>query len=157
MAIVDEMVCFSLYSASRATNRAYAELLAPWQLTYTQYLVLVVLWNEGSKPVREIGDMLQLDSGTLSPLLRRLESKDYIQRQRSESDTRVVNVVLTQQGTELRNDLAHIPEQIACGTGLPDIQSAKALVNSLHRITETMQTLPQTDRQIPTAPMNVHP
>ena len=72
MAIVDDMVCFSLYSASRATTRAYTELLAPWQLTYTQYLVLVSLWTEGDKPVREIGEMLQLDSGTLSPLLRRL-------------------------------------------------------------------------------------
>ncbi|MGQ3385112.1 MarR family winged helix-turn-helix transcriptional regulator [Glutamicibacter sp. TV12E] len=146
MAIVDEMVCFSLYSASRATNRAYAELLAPWQLTYTQYLVLVVLWNEGPKPVREIGDMLQLDSGTLSPLLRRLESKDYIERQRSEADSRVVNVALTPSGTKLRHELAHIPEQIACGTGLPDVESAKALVNSLHRITQTMQTLPLSDR-----------
>lgn len=145
MAIVDEMVCFSLYSATRATTRAYTELLAPWQLTYTQYLVLVILWNEGSQPVREIGEMLQLDSGTLSPLLRRLESKEFIKRQRSETDTRVVNVLLTEQGNNLRNELAHIPEQIACGTGLPDIASAKALVNSLHRLTESMQEIPTMD------------
>ncbi|MGP9527796.1 MULTISPECIES: MarR family transcriptional regulator [Micrococcaceae] len=145
MAIVDEMVCFSLYSATRATTRAYTELLAPWKLTYTQYLVLVILWNEGSQPVREIGEMLQLDSGTLSPLLRRLESKEFIKRQRSETDTRVVNVLLTEQGNNLRNELAHIPEQIACGTGLPDIASAKALVNSLHRLTESMQEIPTMD------------
>jgi len=145
MAIVDEMVCFSLYSATRATTRAYTELLAPWKLTYTQYLVLVILWNEGSQPVREIGEMLQLDSGTLSPLLRRLESKEFIKRQRSETDTRVVNVLLTEQGKNLRNELAHIPEQIACGTGLPDIASAKALVNSLHRLTESMQEIPTMD------------
>ena len=145
MAIVDEMVCFSLYSATRATTRAYTELLAQWKLTYTQYLVLVILWNEGSQPVREIGEMLQLDSGTLSPLLRRLESKEFIKRQRSETDTRVVNVLLTEQGNNLRNELAHIPEQIACGTGLPDIASAKALVNSLHRLTESMQEIPTTD------------
>lgn len=145
MAIVDEMVCFSLYSATRATTRAYTELLVPWKLTYTQYLVLVILWNEGSQPVREIGEMLQLDSGTLSPLLRRLESKEFIKRQRSETDTRVVNVLLTEQGNNLRNELAHIPEQIACGTGLPDIASAKALVNSLHRLTESMQEIPTTD------------
>lgn len=145
MAIVDEMVCFSLYSATRATTRAYTELLAQWKLTYTQYLVLVILWNEGSQPVREIGEMLQLDSGTLSPLLRRLESKEFIKRQRSETDTRVVNVLLTEQGKNLRNELAHIPEQIACGTGLPDIASAKALVNSLHRLTESMQEIPTMD------------
>jgi len=145
MAIVDEMVCFSLYSATRATTRAYTDLLAPWKLTYTQYLVLVILWNEGSQPVRQIGEMLQLDSGTLSPLLRRLESKELIERQRSETDTRVVNVVLTEPGESLRKELAHIPEQIACGTGLPDIASAQALVSSLHRITDSMQQLPLTD------------
>ncbi|SCB74596.1 MarR family winged helix-turn-helix transcriptional regulator [Arthrobacter sp. NIO-1057] len=142
MAIVDEMVCFALYSASRATTRAYTELLSPWQLTYTQYLVLVVLWNEGSKPVREIGEMLQLDSGTLSPLLRRLENKEFIRRERSQNDTRVVNVELTEQGSALRKELAHVPEQIACGTGLLDIQSAREYLDTLHQITEQMQKLP---------------
>ncbi|MGZ2224930.1 MarR family winged helix-turn-helix transcriptional regulator [Glutamicibacter nicotianae] len=142
MAIVDDMVCFSLYSASRATTRAYTELLAPWQLTYTQYLVLVALWTEGDKPVREIGEMLQLDSGTLSPLLRRLEQKGFIERRRDGQDSRVVNVSLTPAGTSLRKDLAHIPAQIACGTGLPDMQSAKALLATLHRITTSMQEIP---------------
>ncbi|MGP9031722.1 MarR family winged helix-turn-helix transcriptional regulator [Glutamicibacter mysorens] len=142
MAIVDDMVCFSLYSASRATTRAYSELLAPWQLTYTQYLVLVSLWTEGDKPVREIGEMLQLDSGTLSPLLRRLEQKGFIERRRNGQDGRVVNVSLTPAGTSLRKDLAHIPAQIACGTGLPDMQSAKALLATLHRITTSMQEIP---------------
>lgn len=142
MAIVDDMVCFSLYSASRATTRAYSELLGPWQLTYTQYLVLVSLWTEGDKPVREIGEMLQLDSGTLSPLLRRLEQKGFIERRRDGQDSRVVNVSLTPAGTSLRKDLAHIPAQIACGTGLPDMQSAKALLATLHRITTSMQEIP---------------
>ena len=142
MAIVDDMVCFSLYSASRATTRAYTELLAPWQLTYTQYLVLVSLWTEGDKPVREIGEMLQLDSGTLSPLLRRLEQKGFIERRRDGQDSRVVNVSLTPAGTSLRKDLAHIPAQIACGTGLPDMQSAKALLAPRHRLTTSMQEIP---------------
>ncbi|WP_181148572.1 MULTISPECIES: MarR family winged helix-turn-helix transcriptional regulator [unclassified Arthrobacter] len=146
MAIVDEMVCFSLYSASRATTRAYAELLAPWQLTYTQYLVLVALWSEGDKPVREIGEMLQLDSGTLSPLLRRLEQKEFIKRQRDEEDSRVVNVSLTPAGESLRKELAHIPAQIACGTGLPDLQSAQALLAALHRITTSMQEISSPDQ-----------
>ncbi|PJJ43580.1 DNA-binding MarR family transcriptional regulator [Glutamicibacter mysorens] len=146
MAIVDDMVCFSLYSASRATTRAYTELLAPWQLTYTQYLVLVSLWTEGDKPVREIGEMLQLDSGTLSPLLRRLEQKGFIERRRNGQDSRVVNVSLTPAGTSLRKDLAHIPAQIACGTGLPDMQSAKALLATLHRITTSMQEIPAAEQ-----------
>lgn len=141
MAIVDEMVCFSLYSASRATTRAYTELLAPWKLTYTQYLVLVILWTEGKKPVREIGEILQLDSGTLSPLLRRMEDKEFIDRQRDEQDNRVINVSLTTSGAALRNDLAHIPAQIACGTGLPDLKTAQALLDSLHRITQSMQDI----------------
>ncbi|WP_181148975.1 MarR family transcriptional regulator [Arthrobacter sp. MYb214] len=146
MAIVDDMVCFSLYSASRATTRAYTELLAPWQLTYTQYLVLVALWSEGDKPVREIGEMLQLDSGTLSPLLRRLEQKDFIERQRDDQDSRVVNVRLTPAGVSLRKELAHIPAQIACGTGLSDMENAKELLASLHRITASMQQIPAPDQ-----------
>ena len=141
MAIVDEMVCFALYSASRATTRAYTELLAPWKLTYTQYLVLVILWTEGTKPVREIGEMLQLDSGTLSPLLRRMEDKEFIVRQRDGQDSRVVNVSLTSSGNELRQDLAHIPAQIACGTGLPDRKAAQDLIDSLHQVTESMQKI----------------
>lgn len=146
MAIVDEMVCFALYSASRATTRAYTELLAPWKLTYTQYLVLVILWTEGEKPVREIGEVLQLDSGTLSPLLRRMEDKEFIVRQRDMQDSRIVNVSLTPGGRALQNDLAHIPAQIACGTGLPDLKAAHALLDSLHRVTESMQKISSPDK-----------
>ena len=146
MAIVDEMVCFALYSATRATTRAYTELLAPWKLTYTQYLVLVILWTEGEKPVREIGEVLQLDSGTLSPLLRRLEDKEFIVRQRDAQDSRVVNVSLTSSGNTLQNDLAHIPAQIACGTGLPDLKAAQTLIDSLHKVTESMQKISSPDK-----------
>lgn len=141
MAIVDEMVCFALYSASRATTRAYTELLAPWKLTYTQFLVLVILWTEGTKPVREIGEMLQLDSGTLSPLLRRMEDKEFIVRERDGQDSRIVNVSLTSSGNALRQDVAHIPAQIACGTGLPDLKAAQDLIDSLHQVTESMQKI----------------
>ncbi|OZB81158.1 MAG: MarR family transcriptional regulator, partial [Microbacterium sp. 14-71-5] len=84
------MVCFALYAATRATTQAYRALLEPWGLTYPQYLVLVTLWLDGEQTVSSLGDRLQLDSGTLSPLLRRMESSDLIVRERRSSDERVV-------------------------------------------------------------------
>lgn len=139
MAIVDEMVCFSLYSATRATTRAYTELLEPWGLTYTQYLVLVVLWAEGGKSVHELGEMLQLDSGTLSPLLRRMETKNLIERQRIHVDNRVVTIAPSARAAELRLELAHIPSAIAHATGLPDVAAARELIGTLQRLTVTMR------------------
>ncbi|WP_431709904.1 MarR family winged helix-turn-helix transcriptional regulator [Glutamicibacter uratoxydans] len=141
MSIVDQMVCFSLYAASRATTRAYTELLAPWKLTYTQYLVLVLIWTEGEQSVRQLGDNLHLDSGTLSPLLRRLEQHGYLERYRDEQDSRIVRVRPTSAGQELREQLAHIPERIACATGLPDLASAQELLSSLHRLTASMSNI----------------
>lgn len=141
MAIVDEMVCFSLYSATRATTRAYAELLAPWGLTYPQYLVLVVLWSGGEQSVNELGDLLQLDSGTLSPLLRRMESKLLIERKRVHSDHRIVTIAPTPRAAELRRELGHIPSAIAHATGLPDLESARELIATLQRLTTAMGEL----------------
>lgn len=135
------MVCYSLYTASRATTRAYTELLAPWKLTYTQYLVFVVLWTQGEQTVRNLGEELQLDSGTLSPLLRRLEQRGYLARSRDDKDARVVHVRVTPEGEALRTELSHIPEQIACNMGLPDMASAQELLASLHRLTKSMQEL----------------
>lgn len=138
MAIVDDMVCFSLYSAARATTRAYAEQLAPWDLTYPQYLVLVVLWTEGSTSVRELGELLQLDSGTLSPLLRRMEERQLLERRRTSEDQRVVTITPTVRAAELREELAHVPALIAEATGLPDATSARQLIGTLHRLSAGM-------------------
>jgi DNA-binding MarR family transcriptional regulator len=139
------MVCFSLYAATRATTRAYRVLLEPWGLTYPQYLVLLTLWIEGDQTVTTLGDHLQLDSGTLSPMLRRMEQGNLIRRQRQAADERVVTVVLGERGHELRGELAHIPRRIATGTGLPDRQSAAALINTLHHLTATMQAVNASD------------
>ncbi|MFC8304517.1 MarR family winged helix-turn-helix transcriptional regulator [Specibacter sp. NPDC057265] len=139
MAIVNEMVCFSLYSATRATTRAYTQLLEPWGLTYTQYLVLVVLWSEGEQPVHALGEALQLDSGTLSPLLRRMEDKDLIVRRRNSADHRLVSVSASGKAQELRAELAHIPPTIARGTGLPDMAAARAFIDTLAQLTATMR------------------
>jgi len=138
MSAVDEMVCFSLYSATRATTRAYSSLLEPWSLSYPQYLALVMLWTEGDQSVSEMGEALQLDSGTLSPLLRRLEDKGLIERRRSERDQRVVVVSPTDRASELREELAHIPEAIARAMGLPSLDAAHRLIQALHRLTEGM-------------------
>lgn len=138
MAIVDDMVCFSLYSATRATTRAYADLLAPWGLTYPQYLVLMVLWAEGEQSVHELGNLLHLDSGTLSPLLRRMESKSLVERKRVSEDNRIVTVVQTEQAKKLREELSHIPKEVACATGLPDLEAARELIDTLQKLTATM-------------------
>lgn len=138
MPVTDEMVCFSLYAASRATTQAYRTLLEPWGLTYPQYLVLVTLWIEGDQTVSGLGDHLQLDSGTLSPLLRRMERAGLVRRERRSADERVVTVTIGERGTALRPELAHIPARIAAGMGLSDEQAATELIATLHRLTETM-------------------
>lgn len=132
------MVCFSLYAASRATTQAYRALLEPWGLTYPQYLVLVTLWLEGDQTVSGLGDHLQLDSGTLSPLLRRMEQAGLVRRERRSADERVVTVTIGERGAELRQELAHIPARIAAGTGLTDERAAADLIVTLQHLTETM-------------------
>ena len=141
MAVTDEMLCFALYAATRATTQAYRALLEPWGLTYPQYLVLVTLWIEGDQTVSSLGDHLQLDSGTLSPLLRRMEAADLVRRERLATDERVVTVTLGDRGAELRGELAHIPARIAAGFGQPDEKSAHDLIDRIHRLTETMHTV----------------
>lgn len=136
--MTDEMVCFSLYAASRATTQAYRTLLEPWGLTYPQYLVLVTLWIEGDQTVSGLGDHLQLESGTLSPLLRRMEQSGLVRRERRSADERVVTVTIGERGTAIRPELAHIPARIAAGTGLSDERAAADLIATLHRLTETM-------------------
>jgi len=138
MPVTDEMVCFSLYAATRATTQAYRTLLEPWGLTYPQYLVLVTLWVEGEQTVTSLGEHLQLDSGTLSPLLRRMEQAGLVTRERRSADERVVTVAIGERGRELRPQLAHIPQRIAAGTGLPDQEAAASLIDTLHRLTEAM-------------------
>lgn len=141
MATTDEMVCFSLYAAQRATTQAYRALLEPWGLTYGQYLVLVVLWSDEEKTVSALGETLQLDSGTLSPMLRRMEAAGLVQRTRGEADQRVVRVVLTARGGALRDELAHVPACIAEGTGLGSMAAARELIDTLQKLTRTMHTV----------------
>lgn len=139
MAATDEMVCFAVYASARATTQAYRSLLAPWGLTYVQYLVLVTLWTEGDQSVSDLGAHLQLDSGTLSPLLRRMEASGLVSRERRDRDERVVTVTLTERGHDLRVELAGLPARIAAGTGLPDRATAESLIETLHHLNLSMR------------------
>lgn len=122
---LDEQMCFSLYSASLAMTKIYKPLLAPFGLTYPQYLVLLVLWQKDSITVNALGERVFLDSGTLTPLLKRLEKLALITRKREAIDGREVIIALTPLGQSLSGDLVHIPASVSCNTGctLPEIKS----------------------------------
>jgi MarR family transcriptional regulator, organic hydroperoxide resistance regulator len=115
---LDLQLCFPLYAASRAMVQAYTPLLAKLGLTYPQYLVMLVLWETDGVTVKALGEKLYLDSGTLTPLLKRLEALGFVRRERSTQDARSVRVSLTTQGRSLRRKAASIPEAILCHTGL---------------------------------------
>lgn len=107
---LENQLCFRLYNVSKEVTRLYAPMLKAVGLTYPQYLVMLVLWqHEKSCRVNEIGDLLNLDSGTLSPLLKRLESAGFVMRNRSEQDERTVYIELTTQGQELKQQVNNIP------------------------------------------------
>ena len=109
---LDNQLCFSIYAASRAITRAYRPLLEPYGLTYPQYLVLLILWEKDGLSVNEIGQRLYLDSGTLTPLLKRMESGLFIERQKDKTDERKVEVKLGTKGRELRQEAIRIPESL---------------------------------------------
>lgn len=115
---LDRQICFSLHAASRAFNGVYRAVLKDLGLTYPQYLVMLVLWEHGELPVKDLGTRLRLDSGTLSPLLKRLETAGLVTRERSASDERSVRVRPTAQGTALRERAARVPLRIGAATGL---------------------------------------
>jgi DNA-binding MarR family transcriptional regulator len=119
---LDQQLCFALYSASRATTAAYRPILDELGLTYPQYLVLLVLWEDNTVTVRRLGERLQLDSGTLSPLLKRLETGGFVVRQRSSTDERSVEVRLTDKGRELEVRAECIPESLFAPTDLTEEQ-----------------------------------
>ncbi|MFF9338190.1 MULTISPECIES: MarR family winged helix-turn-helix transcriptional regulator [unclassified Streptomyces] len=115
---LDRQICFSLHAAARAFNGVYREALKGLGLTYPQYLVMLVLWEHGELPVKGIGERLRLDSGTLSPLLKRLEAAGYVERRRSAEDERSVTARVTGAGAALRERALGVPRRIAAATGL---------------------------------------
>ncbi|NLE79177.1 MAG: MarR family transcriptional regulator [Rhodococcus sp.] len=135
---LDRQVCFALYSASRATTAAYRTMLDRLGLTYPQYLVLLVLWEQDGIGVRDIGERLELDSGTLSPLLKRLDTLNLIERRRRTTDERRVDIHLTDAGTALREQATDIPAAIAEATGLSGTELS-ALRDVLNRVSTSLR------------------
>lgn len=112
--LLDHQLCFAVYAASRAMTQAYQPLLAPLGLTYPQYLVMLVLWEGDGLTVGELGQRLQLDSGTLTPLLKRLAVAGLVDRRRDDVDERVVRLTLTAAGRALRRKAVDIPRRLLC-------------------------------------------
>ena len=135
---LDHQLCFALYAASLAMTKAYKPLLSPLGLTYPQYLVLLVLWEGDGISVSHLGERLTLDSGTLTPLLKRLEAQGLLQRQRDSADERRVLVDLTPAGRNLREQAAAVPQTIACASAC-DLQQIGTLATQLHSLRRQLQ------------------
>ena len=115
--LLDNQLCFTVYAAAHAFTAAYKPLLEPFGLTYPQYLVLLVLWEQDGVSLKEIGRRLQLDAGTLTPLLKRLEAGGYVRRQRDPGNERQLRLELTKAGRSLRGQIGVAREQIVCALG----------------------------------------
>lgn len=139
---LDSMVCFAVYSASNAVAKAHRVLLEPWELTYTQYIVLLeTSTTDDGLTVSELGARMGLNSGTLSPLLRRLEQRNLVSRQRTSSDERVVTITLTHVGSETLAEVLRALQVLRPAYGFESAAEAQNLVATLHRITQGMQQL----------------
>jgi DNA-binding MarR family transcriptional regulator len=134
---LEQQICFSLNAASRAFGGVYRVLLKDLGLTYPQYLVMLVLWEHGELPVKKVGEHLRLDSGTLSPLLKRLEAAGLVRRERSARDERSVRVQLTDEGTALRERALVVPRRIAAATGF-ELDEIRELRTRLDRLTSAL-------------------
>lgn len=127
---LDSQLCFAVYATAHAFGRAYRALLAAHDLTYPQYLVLLVLWEEEGMTVKEIGQRLFLDSGTLTPLLKRLEAAGHVKRARDRADERQVSIFLTDKSRALRGRMECVPDEVGGLTGL-DLDGRRALLDIL--------------------------
>ena len=133
MLALDAQLCFAVYSAAHALNRTYKPLLDPYGLTYPQYIALMTLWEEDGRTVKALGAKLGLDSGTLSPLLKRLEAAGYIRRARDKSDERQVLVTLTDKGRAMQRDALAIRMEIGKATGC-SLETLQALTAELQAL-----------------------
>jgi len=110
---LDHQLCFLLYANSRSIIKLYKPLLDPHNLTYTQYITLLALWDKDKETMKELGERLYLDSGTLTPVIKKLEQASYVTKTRSKDDERRVTITLTNQGRKMKNVLNHIPLTMA--------------------------------------------
>ncbi len=134
---LDNQLCFALYAATHSLTRAYRSALERSGITYSQYLVMLVLWENNNISVGKIAQRLELDSGTLTPMLKRLETAGLVKRVRNIDDERIVEISLTEAGNLLQHEISKVQQGVACKTGL-GIEEFKQLTDALHRLVDTM-------------------
>jgi MarR family transcriptional regulator, organic hydroperoxide resistance regulator len=135
---LDNQLCFAIYAAAHAFAHAYKPFLDPHGLTYPQYLVLLELWERDDQTVKQLGEPLFLDSGTLTPLLKRMESAGWIARRRDTNDERIVRISLSEKGRAFRDEARSIPAAMMCATGL-DIPGLNSLRNKIKRVGDELR------------------
>lgn len=138
---LDNQICFALYVCSKEIIRRYTPLLEPLGLTYTSYITLLSLWEKDNVTVKELGSRLFLDSGTLTPLLKKMEGQGLITRTRGGKDERTVFIQLTKDGKAMKKKCADIPQQMMCQNIL-DMKKAEPLLQTLHQIMYNMANAP---------------
>ena len=140
--LLDNQLCFALYSASLAMTKLYKPMLDSLGLTYPQYLVMLVLWEADGPSVSSLGERLNLDSGTLTPLLKRMEAAGWLVRQRSSEDERRVHVWLSPSGQHLQAQAAFIPECVVGQSGMP-LAEVMSLNRKVQQLRDAMQGAPK--------------
>ena len=135
---LDNQLCFSLYAASREVIKIYKPLLDKYGLTYTQYIAMLVVWEHEKITVKEMGQKLHLDSGTLTPVLKKLLSMELIEKYRDKNDDRVVVVEISEKGKELKDGIIEVPEQMYCKLG-KNIEEARELKRLLDKLLVTFK------------------
>lgn len=135
---LENQLCFPLYACSKEIIKMYKPFLDKLDLTYTQYITMIVLWEKKSQSVKELGEVLYLDSGTLTPVLKKLESKGYLTRQRSLTDERSLVVTITEKGEALKKDAKDIPQKVAKCIPLSKEEEAK-LYYLLYKILNSIE------------------
>lgn len=133
---LENQLCFPLYACAKEVVRRYTPLLEPLGLTYTQYIAMMVMWEHKSISVRDMGKLLYLDSGTLTPMLKKMEKAGWVCRKRSEKDERIVIVSITERGEELHDKAAEVPVKMA-GCVTLESDEAMQLYNLLHKLMKT--------------------
>ena len=135
---LDNQLCFSLYVSSKEVIRRYKPLLDPYDLTYTGYITLMALWEKDGVNVKELGKKLFLDSGTLTPLLKKLEAVGYVERKRDPKDERNMHVYLTERGVELKKEMVNLPKELLSSLPLGNVKTL-LLVQTLHQFMEDLE------------------
>lgn len=133
---LENQLCFPLYACSKEIIKKYKPYLSKYDLTYTQYITMMVLWEHNTINVKELGKCLYLDSGTLTPLLKKLESKGYLMRTRSKNDERNLNISITKKGEDLKKELIEVPKKVGKCINLNE-EEAMYLYTILYKIIES--------------------